>query len=126
FEKGVSKLFGLIYRNQKKSVLIAFAVMVVCFFSFQFLGTEFLPDLNEGALWVEAELPMSVSLSEANTISNKMIDILARFPEVKQTLSQVGRTNDGTDPKGFFNVHIQVDLKPKKQWERNITGEQLI
>ncbi|MEO5594906.1 MAG: CusA/CzcA family heavy metal efflux RND transporter [Chitinophagaceae bacterium] len=126
FEKGVSKLFNIVYRNQKKSILIAVIFMVLSFFSARFLGTEFLPDLNEGALWVEAELPMSVSLSEANTISNKMIDILAKFPEVKQTLSQVGRTNDGTDPKGFFNVQIQVDLKPKKQWERNISGEQLI
>ncbi len=126
FEKGVSKLFNIVYRNQKMSIIIAIVFMILTFFSAKFLGTEFLPDLNEGALWVEAELPMSVSLSEANTISNKMIDILARFPEVKQTLSQVGRTNDGTDPKGFFNVQIQVDLKPKKQWERNITGEQLI
>ena len=106
--------------------MIALVIMVLSFFSAKFLGTEFLPELNEGALWVEAELPMSVSLSEANTISNKMIDILAKFPEVKQTLSQVGRTNDGTDPKGFFNVQIQVDLKPKKEWKRNITGEQLI
>lgn len=126
FEKGVGKLFGVVYLNQKKSIIIAIIFMVLSFFSAKFLGTEFLPDLNEGALWVEAELPMSVSLSEANTISNKMIDILAKFPEVKQTLSQVGRTNDGTDPKGFFNVQIQVDLKPKKQWERKITGEQLI
>jgi cobalt-zinc-cadmium resistance protein CzcA len=126
FEKSVSRVFNIVYRNQKKSVLIALAVMVVTFFSARFLGTEFLPDLNEGALWVEAELPMSVSLTEANTISNKMIDILAHFPEVKQTLSQVGRTNDGTDPKGFFNVQIQVDLKPKKEWERNITQEELI
>ncbi|HTL07617.1 MAG TPA: CusA/CzcA family heavy metal efflux RND transporter, partial [Chitinophagaceae bacterium] len=126
FEKGVSKLFSVVYRNQKKSLLIAILFMILTFFSAKFLGTEFLPDLNEGALWVEAELPMSVSLSEANSISNKMIDILARFPEVKQTLSQVGRTNDGTDPKGFFNVQIQVDLKPKKEWGRNITGEQLI
>jgi heavy metal efflux system protein len=126
FEKGVSKLFNLIYSNQKKSVLVALAVMVVCFFSFKFLGTEFLPELDEGALWVEAELPMSVSLSEANSISNKMVDVLTKFPEVKQTLSQVGRTNDGTDPKGFFNVQIQVDLKAKKTWERNITEDQLI
>lgn len=126
FEKGVTRLFNLVYHNQKKSVLLALAVMLFSFFSFKFLGSEFLPDLNEGALWVEAELPMSVSLTEANTISNKMIDILAKFPEVKQTLSQVGRTNDGTDPKGFFNVQIQVDLKPQKQWGRKITGEQLI
>ena len=126
FEKGVTRLFSIVYRNRQKSILLALILMVLTFFSARFLGTEFLPDLNEGALWVEAELPMSVSLTEANTISNKMIDILAKFPEVKQTLSQVGRTNDGTDPKGFFNVQIQVDLKPKKEWKRSITGEQLI
>ena len=55
-----------------------------------------------------------------------MIQIITKFPEVKQTLSQVGRTNDGTDPKGFFNVQIQVDLKPKKEWARPITTEKLI
>ena len=126
FENGVQKLLAIVYRNQKKSVLIALAIMIVTFASAKFLGTEFLPELNEGALWVEAELPMSVSLNEANTISNKMIDVLKEFPEVKQTLSQVGRTNDGTDPKGFFNVQIQVDLKQQKDWKRNITEEALI
>ncbi len=126
FENGVPKLLAIVYRNQKKSVLIALAIMILTFTSSKFLGTEFLPELNEGALWVEAELPMSVSLNEANTISNKMIDVLKEFPEVKQTLSQVGRTNDGTDPKGFFNVQIQVDLKQQKDWKRNITEEALI
>lgn len=126
FENGVAKLLAVVYRNQKLSVLIAITVMVLTFFSAKFLGTEFLPDLNEGALWVEAELPMSVSLSEANLVSNKMVDILEKFPEVKQTLSQVGRTNDGTDPKGFFNVQIQVDLQPQKSWKRKITEDQLI
>jgi cobalt-zinc-cadmium resistance protein CzcA len=126
FENGVAKLLAIVYRNQKLSVLIAIIVMVITFFSAKFLGSEFLPDLNEGALWVEAELPMSVSLSEANLVSNKMVDILQKFPEVKQTLSQVGRTNDGTDPKGFFNVQIQVDLQPQKTWKRKITEDQLI
>ncbi|MEP7108157.1 MAG: CusA/CzcA family heavy metal efflux RND transporter [Ferruginibacter sp.] len=126
FEKGVGKIFSIVYRNQKKSVIIALIVMVLSFVSGKFLGTEFLPELNEGALWVEAELPMSVSLSEANIVSNKMIDILREFPEVKKTLSQVGRTNDGTDPKGFFNVQIQVDLKPVKEWTRKITEDELI
>ena len=126
FEKGVKKLFDIVYNHQKKSVVIALIIMAVTFASAKFLGTEFLPELNEGALWVEAELPMSVSLNEANSISNKMIDVLKEFPEVKQTLSQVGRTNDGTDPKGFFNVQIQVDLKPQKEWKRKITEEELI
>ena len=126
FESSVARALNVIYANQKKSVIIAVIIMILSFFSAKFLGSEFLPELNEGALWVEAELPMSVSLTEANSISNKMIEVLTKFDEVKQTLSQVGRTNDGTDPKGFFNVQIQVDLLPQKQWKRKVTQEALI
>ncbi len=126
FERGVGKLFNVTYKNKRTSLLIVLAIMAVTFFSAKFLGTEFLPELNEGALWVEAELPMSVSLPEANVISNKMVEIMHNFPEVKQTLSQVGRPNDGTDPKGFYNVQIQVDLLPKKKWKRKITEDELI
>ncbi|NCI46233.1 efflux RND transporter permease subunit [Sediminibacterium soli] len=126
FEKGVEKMFGMVYRHQKKSLLVAVAVMSLSFFSAKFLGTEFLPQLNEGALWVTAELPMSVSLDEANKLSATMVEVLQKFPEVKQTLTQVGRTNDGTDPKGFFNVQIQVDLKPAKEWKRKGNVDDLI
>jgi cobalt-zinc-cadmium resistance protein CzcA len=55
-----------------------------------------------------------------------MVQIIREFPEVKQTLSQVGRTNDGTDPKGFFDVQIQVDLKQKKDWREGLSEEELI
>ncbi|MEN9685976.1 MAG: hypothetical protein RLZZ28_1762, partial [Bacteroidota bacterium] len=126
FERIVSNAYRAVMRAPKLSLLIALMIMGVTFFSAKFLGTEFLPQLDEGALWVESELPMSVSLNEANFIGNTMIDILQKFPEVKQTLSQVGRTNDGTDPKGFFNVQIQVDLKPKNQWRKGLTHEKLI
>jgi cobalt-zinc-cadmium resistance protein CzcA len=126
FENGIRKMFGFTYKNQKLSLIIAFSFMAITFFSAKFLGTEFLPDLNEGALWVEAELPMSVSLNQAENINQKMMQILEKFPEVKQTLAQVGRTNDGTDPKGFFNVQIQVDLKNKKQWPSGVSEEELI
>lgn len=126
FERGIGRAYRAVNRAPKLSLLVALVVMALSFFSARFLGTEFLPELDEGALWVESELPMSVSLNEANLIGNTMIDILQRFPEVKQTLSQVGRTNDGTDPKGFFNVQIQVDLKPKNQWRKGLTEEKLI
>ena len=126
FERGVGKLFNVTYKNKRTSLLIVLAIMAITFFSAKFLGTEFLPELNEGALWVEAELPMSISLPEANVISNKMVEIMHNFPEVKQTLSQVGRPNDGTDPKGFYNVQIQVDLLPEKKWKRKITEDELI
>jgi cobalt-zinc-cadmium resistance protein CzcA len=126
FEKGIMRMFNFTYKNQKLSIIIALVFMALTFFSAKFLGTEFLPDLNEGALWVEAELPMSVSLNQAESINQKMMQILEKFPEVKQTLAQVGRTNDGTDPKGFFDVQIQVDLKNKKTWPSGLIEEELI
>jgi cobalt-zinc-cadmium resistance protein CzcA len=126
FENGVRRMFNFTYRNQKLSLIVAITFMCLTFFSAKFLGTEFLPQLNEGALWITAELPMSTSLESSVNLTNKMRNILSTFPEVRQTLSQVGRTNDGTDPKGFFNVQIQVDLLPKKEWKRNITQEELI
>ncbi|TKK66712.1 efflux RND transporter permease subunit [Ilyomonas limi] len=126
FENGIKNLFEKMYKVPRLSILIALIFMALTFFSVKFLGTEFLPELNEGALWVESELPMSVSLPEAVTMSAKMVSILREFPEVKQTLSQVGRTNDGTDPKGFFDVQIQVDLKPKEQWRKGFTEDALI
>ena len=125
-ENGIKKLLEKAYRVPKLSLLLALIIMALSFASVKFLGTEFLPELNEGALWVESELPMSVSLPEAETISAKMVSILHEFPEVKQTLSQVGRTNDGTDPKGFFDVQIQVDLKPKDQWPKDVNEDALI
>jgi len=126
FEKYIGKSFRWVYANQRLSIIIAVVFMLLTFFSAKFLGTEFLPELDEGALWVESELPMSVSLPQAKEVSDKMINIIGKFPEVKQTLSQIGRTNDGTDPKGFFNVQIQVDLKPKDEWRKGVTEDMLI
>lgn len=126
FEKYIGQAFRWVYRHQGISLTTAVIIMVLTFFSAKFLGTEFLPELDEGALWVESELPMSVSLPQAKTVSDKMLQIIRKFPEVKQTLSQIGRTNDGTDPKGFFNVQIQVDLKPKDKWRKGISEDMLI
>ncbi len=126
FENGIRRMFTWVFNHRKTSLIVAFSIMAIVFWSSRFLGTEFLPALDEGALWVEAELPMSVSLPEAERTSHWMQEILHTFPEVKQTLSQVGRTNDGTDPKGFYNVQIQVDLKRKNEWRAGLTGDQLI
>ena len=125
FEKGVGKLLAIVYRNQKLSVLVALIFMVLSFASFRFLGSEFLPQLDEGALWVTAELPRSVSLNEADSIGQKLSSIIKTFPEVNHTLTQVGRTNDGTDPKGFFNVQIAVNLFPNKEWKIKRTTDEL-
>ena len=126
FENGIKKLFQKAYSLPKASLLIAFSIMAVTFFSAKYLGNEFLPELDEGALWVKAQLPMSASLTQSKQISDKMTETLRKFPEVNHTLAQIGRTNDGTDPKGFFNVEIAVDLKPKAEWPKGISTESLI
>ncbi|MCX6188735.1 MAG: CusA/CzcA family heavy metal efflux RND transporter [Bacteroidetes bacterium] len=126
FVKVTTRAFDFCMRKKKLSLIVAFSIMALTFFSSHFLGSEFLPELNEGALWVETELPMSVSLAQAKSIGDKMNHIINSFPEVEQSLTQLGRTNDGTDPKGFFNVQIQVDLKPKSQWRKGLTEEELI
>jgi cobalt-zinc-cadmium resistance protein CzcA len=89
------------------------------------LGTEFLPELNEGTLWVNLTLPSSVSVSEASRLVARVRTIVRRFPEVTQVISQAGRPEDGTDPKPINMCEFFVDLKPPEQWTRTITREGL-
>ena len=126
FEKSIKFAFQKAYRVPYTSLLIAVSIMAVTFFSAKFLGSEFLPELDEGALWVKAQLPMSASLTQSKEISDKMTAIIRKYPEVRHTLAQLGRTNDGTDPKGFFNVEIAVDLYPKDDWRKGLSTEMLI
>lgn len=126
FDYLVNSGFAFTYKYKKMSLLGAFIFMVVSLYSFTFLGTEFLPTLNEGALWVTAEMPMSQSLPETAGIIKKFRKELQTFDEVEATLSQIGRSNDGTDPNGFYFAQIQVNLKPKADWKRKISYDQLI
>ncbi len=80
------------------------------------IGSEFLPHLDEGALWVRGTLAPSTGPSEGIRLANQARVLLCSFPEVSQCTSQVGRPDDGTDTTGFFNTEYFVDLKPKEQW----------
>jgi cobalt-zinc-cadmium resistance protein CzcA len=80
------------------------------------IGSEFLPHLDEGALWVRGTLAPSTGPDEGIRVSNQARIVLCSFPEVPQCTSQVGRPDDGTDTTGFFNTEYFVDLKPKQQW----------
>jgi cobalt-zinc-cadmium resistance protein CzcA len=80
------------------------------------IGSEFLPHLDEGALWVRGTLAPSTGPNEGIRVSNQARVVLCSFPEVPQCTSQVGRPDDGTDTTGFFNTEYFVDLKPKGQW----------
>jgi cobalt-zinc-cadmium resistance protein CzcA len=80
------------------------------------IGSEFLPHLDEGALWVRGTLAPSTGQTEGVRVANLARETLAAFPEVTIVTSQVGRPDDGTDTTGFFNTEYCVDLKPKEQW----------
>ncbi len=80
------------------------------------IGSEFLPHLDEGALWVRGTLAPSTGPDEGIRVANQARIVLCSFPEVPQCTSQVGRPDDGTDTTGFFNTEYFVDLKPKDQW----------
>jgi cobalt-zinc-cadmium resistance protein CzcA len=109
-----------------KTMVLTTLLVMGSLFSFLFLGTEFLPTLNEGALWVEAKLPMSSSIQETSKFVRIFREKINEFDEVESVLSQIGRSNDGTDPSGFFYVQCQVNLKPKDSWKRSISTDQLI
>ncbi|MGA3090407.1 MAG: CusA/CzcA family heavy metal efflux RND transporter [Terriglobales bacterium] len=80
------------------------------------IGSEFLPHLDEGALWVRGTLAPSTGPDEGIRVANQARIVLCSFPEVPQCTSQVGRPDDGTDTTGFFNAEFFVDLKPKEEW----------
>ena len=119
-------VFDRCYRNKKLSLMIAGTIMILSFMSFRYLGTEFLPQLNEGAIWMRASLPLSVSLNEAVDITNQMRNIIRSFPEVKQVISQTGRPNDGTDATGFYNVELFIDIYHTKAMEHAKNRDDLI
>lgn len=122
----VGKGFSRTFANKRISFIMSMTVLGCTLFSTQWLGSEFLPQLNEGALWVEAKLPMSASLNETVKMVSVLRKELMAFPEVNGVLSQTGRSNDGTDPSGFYYVQMQVNLKPKEKWERKITMDELV
>ena len=118
--------FDKCHAHRKISVGIAGIVAVGGLWMFTLLGTEFLPQLNEGSIYIRATLPQSISLNESVQLANKMRARLAAYPEVKQVLSQTGRPNDGTDATGFYNIEFHVDIYPEKEWESGLDKMQLI
>ncbi|MBL8418295.1 MAG: efflux RND transporter permease subunit, partial [Dechloromonas sp.] len=90
------------------------------------LGTEFLPELNEGSIWVNITLPTSVSVDEAKSDLRKLRGILASFPEVNAVVSKAGRPEDGTDPKNINMTELLVDLKPELHWRPGMTKDKLV
>lgn len=123
---GCSALFNRFFAHRKLTITISTLSAIAGLWCFSFLGTEFLPQLNEGSIYIRATLPQSVALDESVTLANNIRRKLLTFPEVKQIMSQTGRPNDGTDATGFYNIEFHVDIFPEKEWKSHMTKLELI
>ncbi|RYX93743.1 MAG: efflux RND transporter permease subunit [Comamonadaceae bacterium] len=113
--------------SRKRTVVaIALAVFALAMVAASRLGSEFLPELNEGTIWVNLRLPSSVSNDEATRMMRAARMALLKVPEVRTTVSKAGQPEDGTDPKTISMGEIFVDVKPAEQWRKGLTHEQLI
>jgi cobalt-zinc-cadmium resistance protein CzcA len=122
----VGKAFTWTFAHKKITILFSVGLFAFSVFSTRWLGSEFLPPLNEGALWVTAELPMSTSLPKSLEMATVIRKELNSFSEVNDVLSQTGRSNDGTDPNGYNFLQFQVDLKPKEGWKNHKSVDDLV
>ena len=121
-------LFGFMkcFRYKEFVVITSMCVMALGIYSFRYLGTEFLPELNEGSIWLRVQLPYSVSLDKGVEVSKEVRKILMTFPQVTYAVSQTGRPDDGTDVAGFYNNEFDVLLYPESEWNPKMSKDELI
>lgn len=120
------KGFVFTYKHKKTTIAAALIVMSLGLYSYKFLGSEFLPELDEGAIWLRVQLPYSVSLEKSVDVSKQVRGMLMEFPQVQAVASQTGRPDDGTDVGGFYNNEFNVRLYPEGDWKPKITKDELI
>ncbi len=102
--------------NPWATTLASAALLALSLLLIPFVGAEFMPQLDEGALWVRATMPYTISFDESARITPRIRDVLRSFPDVTLVASELGRPDDGTDSTGFFNVEFYVGLKPYADW----------
>jgi cobalt-zinc-cadmium resistance protein CzcA len=127
--RGLRKTYTPVLRwalgNLKVTVIIGIAFMALSFLAASRLGSEFLPALEEGNLWIRAAMPPTISLDAGTEATGKMREILLRHPEVLTVVSQHGRPDNGSDASPFSNVELFAPLKPFDEWPANLTKEML-
>lgn len=118
--------FSKSYKHKKLVIRVSLVAMVLGLLSFKFLGSEFLPELNEGSIWLRVQTPYSVSLEKSVEVSKQIRKTIISFPQVKYAVAQTGRPDNGTDVAGFYNNEFSVMLYPESEWEPKVSKEELI
>src|SRR5690625_2444929 len=126
FRDNLYKLYFWTFKHMRWVIGGFVILLVVCGIKFSNYGSEFLPSLNEGAIYVRATLPNSVNLKESVRLSEDIKEDIRSIEEVDFILTQTGRPNDGTDPTGFFNIEFHIELKPEKEWSRKVSQEDIL
>ncbi len=116
--------WSLIHRKQV--VIIALTLFGLAMGAASRLGSEFLPELNEGTFWANFDMPSSLSSDEASKILNQARKVLLTIPEVRTAVSKSGQPEDGTDPKTLSMAEVFIDVKPQEEWRKGLTRDQLI
>src|SRR5271166_3774010 len=119
-------MLRLALRARVLTVLLGIVFLIFGGFLASRLGTEFLPALEEGNLWIRASMPPTISLEAGMPVVDRMRAILKSHPEVITVVSQHGRPDNGSDATGFFNAEFFVPLKPFDQWEAGRTKDDLV
>ena len=127
--RGYGVLLGWCLRYRTVSLVILLSIFAASLLLIPLIGAEFMPHLDEGALWMRATAPYTISFDEASKLSPQIRDILRSFPQVTTVANELGRPDDGTDPTGFFNNEFFIGLKPYNDsaWQGAIhTKKQLV
>ncbi len=125
-QRHYTSMLDYFFTYQRKVLLITGATMLAGFIAgFLFIGTQFLPKLDEGNIYMRVTFPYSISLSSTHEYAKQVRNILLSLPEIKSVAVRVGRPEDGTDATGPFNSEYNCNLKPYGKWKRGITKEQL-
>lgn len=122
-EQSYSAILAWVLQHPRKLFAGAGLTLALSLASTPLIGTEFMPKLDEGNIWLTITLPTPVSLTKAKTLELDVREKLQEFSEAKSILTQLGRPEDGTDPKGFNNLEILIDLKPKETWRYSSKDE---
>jgi heavy metal efflux system protein len=125
FKSGYARVLDICLAHPWGTSFLSAVVLAGSLLLIPRIGAEFMPHMDEGALWVRATMPYTISFDESSKIAPQIRTILRAFPEVTSVASELGRPDDGTDPTGFFNVEFYVGLKPYSQWQgpyRNKAG----
>ena len=130
FVRGIRRVYSPVLRwaleRRKATVAIGVGFLLVAALLLPHIGSEFLPALEEGNLWIRASMPTTISLEAGMDKVNRMRRIIKNHPEVVTVVSQHGRPDDGSDASGFYNVELFVPLKPEGDWPSGDSKEKLV